>query len=73
MKFAILLETHMSETDRLSLEAKADIQGFITSGYGHLPCGAFLFIEIRDREQARAWLKDLLPQVTTATSWRPAT
>lgn len=60
----------MTDTVRLSPETKADIQGFITSGYGHLPCGAFLFLELKDRTQAQAWLARVLPWVTTATSWR---
>jgi Dyp-type peroxidase family len=60
----------MAGTERLTPEAKADIQGFITSGYGHLPCGAYLFLQVRDRVQAQSWLAAILPEVTTATSWR---
>jgi Dyp-type peroxidase family len=60
----------MTEDVRLSTEAKADIQGFITSGYGHLPVAAYLIVEIRRLDSARMWLKDLFPMVTTSTSWR---
>ena len=55
----------MKEVNLLTPEAKADIQGFITSGFGHLPCSAYLFLEIGDRARAQAWLKALLPQLTT--------
>jgi deferrochelatase/peroxidase EfeB len=55
----------------LSPAAKADIQGFVTSGYGHLPHTAYLFIEFRDRLAAQAWLQEQWPHVTSATSWRP--
>jgi Dyp-type peroxidase family len=60
----------MTIDERLSPETKADIQGFVTSGYGHLPNSAFLFLGMRDLLQAQAWLMQILPQVTTATSWR---
>lgn len=60
----------MTVTNRLTPEAKADIQGFITSGYGHLPCGAYLFLKVRDGARARAWLARVVADVTTATSWR---
>ncbi len=59
----------MSE-ERLSPDAKADIQGFITSGYGHLPHACYLFVELRSRKAAQSWLQTLIPQVTSAASWR---
>jgi len=62
----------MNQGNRLTPEAKADIQGFITSGYGHLPAGAYLFLEVRDRAQAQQWLQELRPHLTTAASWRSA-
>jgi Dyp-type peroxidase family len=58
------------EDDRLSAEAKADIQGLITSGYAHLPCAAYLFLSFRLAAPSRRWLNDLLPTITTAASWR---
>jgi deferrochelatase/peroxidase EfeB len=60
----------MSHADILSKEAKTDIQGFITSGFGHLHYTAYLFIEIRDQASGQAWLQSLLPQITSAASWR---
>ncbi len=63
--------TAMNQGNRLTPEAKADIQGFITSAYGHLPASAYLFLEIGDRPQAQQWLKEILPSLTTAASWRP--
>lgn len=56
--------------DLLTPDAKADIQGFVTSGYGHLSHAAYLCVEILDRLQAQSWLQELLPHVTPATSWR---
>lgn len=60
----------MTQADLLSPAAKADIQGFITSGYSHLPHTAYLFVRVQDRTRAQAWLKALLPMITTAASWR---
>ena len=60
----------MKEAKLLTPEAKADIQGFITSGFGHLPCSAYLLLEIGDRARAQEWLKGLLHQLTTAATWR---
>ncbi|MCA9884370.1 MAG: hypothetical protein KC708_15415 [Anaerolineae bacterium] len=51
-------------------EAKRDIQGFITSGLGHTYAAAYLFLRVTDVEKAKAWLKQLVPQVLTAESWR---
>ncbi len=63
----------MNDDPLLSPTTKADIQGFITSGFGHLPHGAYLFVEIHDRGRGQAWLRALLPQITTANSWRKQT
>lgn len=60
----------MTHTNELSPDAKADIQGFITSGFGHLPFGAYLFVEVRDRSRAQLWLQQLRTHVTTSVSWR---
>lgn len=54
----------------LSPEARADIQGFITSGYSHLPDSAFYFLHFEDGAGARDWLSHALPEVTFARSWR---
>jgi Dyp-type peroxidase family len=54
---------------RLSDEALADIQGFIISGYGHLPLVRYLFLEIHEATRAQAWLTALIPTVTSAAPW----
>jgi deferrochelatase/peroxidase EfeB len=53
----------------LSVANLADIQGFITSGYGHLSQSAYLFVQFHDPTQARRWLAQLAPVVTTAKPW----
>jgi Dyp-type peroxidase family len=55
---------------QLTPEARADIQGIVTSGYGHLPDTTYLFLEIYDRAKARNWLSAIVPQITTSVSWR---
>ena len=60
-----------ASTDQtLSVAARADIQGFITSGYAHLPDSAFYFLHFADEVGARDWLFRALPEVTFAGSWR---
>ena len=49
---------------------KRDIQGFITSAFGHTYHAAYLFLRITDVVQAKTWLEGLIPQVLTAESWR---
>jgi Dyp-type peroxidase family len=53
----------------LSAADLADIQGFVTSGYGHLPHSGYLFLQIEDRANARRWLDGMIPHVTTAAPW----
>jgi Dyp-type peroxidase family len=55
--------------DRLDEAALGDIQGLVTSGYGHLPFARYLFLHIRDADGARAYLDRLRPHVTTAAPW----
>lgn len=45
---------------------RSDIQGLIFSGYKHQPAGAYIFLRLSDRDGARAWLRSLLDEVTTA-------
>jgi Dyp-type peroxidase family len=54
---------------RLADETLADIQGFITSGYGHLPLARYVFLQIHEATRARQYLAQLLPRVTTAAPW----
>ena len=55
--------------DKLLLEDLADIQGFITTGYGHLPQSAYLFLSFADRLRAGQWLAQLAPAITSARPW----
>jgi deferrochelatase/peroxidase EfeB len=57
------------QSPRLADDVLADIQGFITSGYGHLSDAAYLFVQIHDAEQGRRWLTKLAPAVTSARPW----
>ena len=44
---------------RLTDEALRDVQGFIASGYGHLPSAAYLFVRVNDAAAARRWIGKL--------------
>jgi Dyp-type peroxidase family len=55
----------------LPAAARGDIQGFLTSGFGHLPHSAWLFLQF-DAEQpgrTKRWLRTFLPEVTSAAPW----
>ena len=54
---------------RLTDDVLADIQGFITSGYGHLSHAAYLFVQFHDAGQARRWLGRVAPAITSARPW----
>ncbi len=41
-----------------------DIQGIIVSGYKHLPYSKYLFLQIKDPNEAKSWLKKLIPLIT---------
>jgi Dyp-type peroxidase family len=41
-----------------------DIQGIILTGYSHLPFSCYSFLQITHPPKAKAWLRDILPQVT---------
>jgi Dyp-type peroxidase family len=51
-----------------------DVQGNILCGYGNaFRYALYLFIRFGDDQRAtRAWLRDLIPDITTAEPWRPA-
>ena len=53
----------------LSVEARADVQGFVTTGYGHLRLAAYLFVRVTDAEAGRRWLAAIADTVTTAAPW----
>lgn len=56
-------------TTRLPDDVLGDIQGFITSGYGHLSHAAYLFVRFQDAGQARHWLEGVAPTITSASPW----
>jgi Dyp-type peroxidase family len=45
---------------------RSDIQGLVASGYDHLLAARYAFFRVADAGRARAWLNNLLPQVTNA-------
>ena len=49
--------------------ARSDIQGFITSGYGHLTLAAYLFVRIVEPAAGRRWIGNLLDTIATAAPW----
>jgi Dyp-type peroxidase family len=53
----------------LSQEDRQEIQGILTTGFGHLRVAGFVFVRFADPAGGRAWLADLVPQVTTAAPW----
>src|SRR5687767_10212545 len=59
----------MGSTPTLPDEVLADIQGFITTAYGHLSHAAYLFLEFQDAGRARRWLGMLAPSVTSSSRW----
>ena len=54
---------------RLPDDTLADIQGFITSGYGHLSYAAYLFVQFQEAGPARRWLGLIAPAITSAKAW----
>jgi Dyp-type peroxidase family len=59
----------MPDSTLLSDDVRADIQGFIASGYGHLSHAAYLFVQLHDAAAARGWLQLLAPDVQSARAW----
>jgi Dyp-type peroxidase family len=43
-----------------------DIQGFVMSGYAHLPCVSYIMLRVNDAAAARGWLGNLAAEVTTS-------
>lgn len=56
----------MTLTARLTDEALRDIQGLITSGYGHLPYAAYLFVTITNAHGGRRWLSRIADSITSS-------
>jgi hypothetical protein len=53
--------------------ARSDLQGFITSGYGHLTLTAYLFVRIVEPAAGRRWIGNLLETIATAAPGRATT
>jgi Dyp-type peroxidase family len=50
----------------LKPEDMQDIQGFVISGYAHLPCVSYHLLHVNDAPAARHWLAQLVNEVTTS-------
>ena len=50
----------------LNPEDMKDIQGFVMSGYAHLPCVSYVMLRVVDATAARGWLRNLVSEVTTS-------
>jgi len=50
----------------LKPEDMKDIQGFVMSGYAHLPCVTYIMLRVTDAAAARRWLGNLVAEVTTS-------
>ena len=50
----------------LKPEDMKDIQGFVMSGYAHLPCVSYVLLRVVDAAAARGWLSHLVSEVTTS-------
>jgi Dyp-type peroxidase family len=53
----------------LTADARSDIQGLITSGYGHLPLAAYLLLRINDPAAACRWIGSLIESIATSAPW----
>ena len=62
--------TQPSERD-LSTQT-GDVQGIVLQGYGKLRAATYLLLRITDESLARAWLTDLVDQVTFGSARPPA-
>lgn len=45
---------------------REDIQGYIVSGYLHLPCATYLLLRVGEAAAARGWLARVTNEITTA-------
>lgn len=59
----------MTHSTAFGEDVLADIQGFITSGYGHLSHAAYLFPQFREAARARRWLSRVAPHIMSARTW----
>jgi Dyp-type peroxidase family len=59
----------MPPTARLGDDALRDIQGFLTTGYGHLPVAAYLFVRIADAAAGCRWIGAMAESVAMSAPW----
>src|ERR1700712_423480 len=59
----------MTTLKKLTPDELKNIQGIIISGYGHLPYLEYQFVSCGEGGQARTWLSEIVPEVTS--SYRP--
>jgi Dyp-type peroxidase family len=50
----------------LQAEDMKDIQGFVISGYAHLPCVSYHILRVDDAAATRHWLAQLINEITTS-------
>src|SRR4029453_7467130 len=65
----VMSERAMGALARLPDDVLADIQGFVTSAYGHLSHAAYLFVQFQEAGAARTWLGLMAPAITSARKW----
>src|SRR5215208_2749440 len=56
-------------SSRLTDQVLDDIQGVVTSSYGHLPQSAYLFVHMKIPTEARRWIEALSGSVTSSKRW----
>lgn len=54
---------------RFADDVRRDIQGFITTGYGHLTVAAYVFVRFANPPAARLWIGGIVDTVATAAPW----
>lgn len=57
------------QAPRLDDQTRADIQGILSTGYGHLAEVAYVFVHIERAERAHAWLNRLISTITSSAPW----
>ena len=54
---------------QLDDQTLADVQGIVTTGYGHLPEVAYVFVNIERAETGQAWINRLMSCITSSAPW----
>lgn len=56
----------LAEDKQMTQLERHDIQGFLLSSYGHLPCATYLLLRVIDPAASCKWLAILASEITTA-------